>query len=257
MIRLKTEKDIPYLRESGKILSLVLCTLDVLAQEGLSLSELDKEAQKIIKEHNATSAFLGYRGEQGGKPYPASICTSLNDVIVHGIPNGYCLRKGDVISIDVGINYKGYITDGAFTKSIGKTTNKIEQFIKETRRALQDAITITDINHTLGDIGAIIEVIANKRGYGIAEGLTGHGVGFELHEDPSVYNFGTKNTGMKLKEGLVLAIEPMFTLGSGEVVEGKEGEFKTKDGLLAAHFEQTILITNTIPELLTKLPDLD
>ena len=250
-VRLKTEEDIKVLRESGKILRAVLNGLEERAEKGVSLRALDVYAREILKSFGATPAFLGYKPQKHSDPYPAAICASLNDEVVHGIPSERVLEEGDLLSVDLGVNLKGYITDAALTVYIGDAPPGIRRLMDTTRGALKRGIEECVPGKTLGDVGYVIESFVKKNGMKVVRGLTGHGVGFELHEDPTVYNFGNRGEGMKLVPGLVLAIEPMVSLGSDVIFEARDGSFKTNDGSLSAHYEQTIYIGKDGPEILT------
>ncbi|MFH0712779.1 MAG: type I methionyl aminopeptidase [Candidatus Jorgensenbacteria bacterium] len=253
MIRLKSEKDLEFLRQSGKILASVLETLKSCAKEGVKLSYLDELAEKLIKEAGGKPAFLGYKPEGVKTPYPASICASVNEVVVHGLPGSYVLKKGDVLKIDAGVNYKGYITDAAVTVAILPVSFEAGELIAATEKSLYEAINVMVPGGHLGDIGAAVEGTVKKAGFKIIKNLTGHGVGFDLHEDPSVYNFGNRGEGMELKEGMVLAIEPMVSISSSRAIQHEDDSFVTEDGSLSAHFEHTIAITKDGPEILTRV----
>jgi len=250
-IRLKTERDLQFLRISGKILSRTLSLLKKEVKVGVSLKHLDNLARAFIKDEGAVPTFLGYTPDGAGKPYPAAICASVNDTIVHGIPGNYELKEGDILSIDLGVTFEGYITDSAITVPVGKISKDARRLINATEKSLQNAIYECFPGNTLGDIGYAIESVAKKAEVSVVEGLTGHGVGFELHEDPSVFNKGKKGNGMKLKPGMVIAIEPMFSLGSPYATIARDDSFKTKDKSLSAHFEHTIAITEKGYEVLT------
>ncbi len=252
-IRLKSENDIEYLKKSGKILANILNILKKETREGVSLSFLDKLAYDLIIKADSKPAFLGYKSEGSKKSYPASICTSLNSQIVHGLPSGYVLKNGDVLKIDLGVNYKGYFTDAAITVGIGEISKNAKKLIATTEKALNSGIKECKPGNSLGDIGFAIEKLTHERGFFVIKGLTGHGTGFELHEDPTVYNYGKKKEGLKLVPGLVLAIEPMLSSGSSDIVQLKDDSFATKDGSLSAHFEHSVLVTHNSPIILTKL----
>lgn len=253
MIRLKSAKDIEGLRASGEILARVLRELRNAAHEGVSLCSLDELARKLLKEAGAGSAFLGYRPEGSTKAYPAAICTSVNKQVVHGLPTDYVLKSGDVLKIDTGVSYRGYITDSATTVAIGPVSKEIKKLMEVTERALSDAIGACKKGNRLGDVGWAVEDAAKKSGFSVVRGLTGHGVGFKLHEDPAVYNYGNRGEGMELKPGLVLAIEPMISIGKGDVMQEADDSFVTRDGSVSAHFEHTVAITSAGPETLTVL----
>lgn len=251
-IKLKDENDIKLLRISGKILANTLAELARSAKEGVRLIELDTLARKLITEAGATPTFLGYTPEGAGQPYPATLCASVNKTIVHGIPNNYALRNGDLLSIDLGVTYKGRVTDAALTVGIGEISEKAKMLMRNTELALVNAIKECTPGKTLGDIGYVIENTAKKGHFSVIQGLTGHGVGFALHEDPSVFNYGNRGEGMKLVPGLVIAIEPMFSTGSPYPLAMRNGSYETKDGSLSAHFEHTIAIMEDGYEILTK-----
>jgi methionyl aminopeptidase len=252
MIKLKSEEDIKHLKISGRILSTILAELKEKVREGTGLSDLDAHARKRIKEEGAIPSFLGYKSRPDSKPYPAAICASLNDEVVHTPPDNRTLKNGDVIKIDLGVRYNDYITDSAITIGIGDVSEEAQKLINTTQHALEEAIKVCIPGNTTGDIGHVVETIVKKAGFGIIERLTGHGVGFALHEPPSVPNEGEKGSGVKLEPGLVIAIEPMVAIGSGQIIEKPNGAFATKDGSLTAHFEKTIAITKNGCEVLTK-----
>jgi methionyl aminopeptidase len=252
MIKLKTEEDLQLMRVSGKILARTLREVKSAAGEGVTLSSLDKIAKKFITEAGATPTFLGYRPEGAEHAYPAAICASVNETIVHGIPGKYVLKNGDILSIDLGVTYKGRITDAAITFGIGDIDSEATSLIRATEKALTRAIVECVPGKHVGDIGHVIEDTAKKASLHVVHGLTGHGVGIHLHEDPSVYNYGTRGEGAELVAGLVLAIEPMFAVGSPYAVVKKDDSFATKDKSLSAHFEHTVAITEHGPEVLTK-----
>ncbi len=252
MISLKGEKDIELLRDSGKILVKILLALKEKSIAGTNLLELETTARDMLREAGATSAFLNYKPEGASRPYPAVLCTSLNEQVVHGIPFDYSLKEGDVLKIDFGVVYKERITDAAITIPIGKVTNAAKELVKTTEESLQKGIAAAKAKGArLGDIGWAIEHEVEGQGFSVVDGLTGHGVGFKLHEDPNVYNYGQKGEGMILKEGLVIAIEPMVSAGSSQIIQREDGSYQTKDGALSAHFEKTIAITKNGVEILT------
>ncbi len=252
MTKLKSQKDLEGLRVSGRILVDVILALREKAKVGVALTELEELAKKMLKEAGATSAFLNYRPEGSAKPYPFNICTSLNDQVVHGQPTSYVLQSGDVLKIDLGVVYKNYVTDAALTVALGEVTPEVKKLLSVTEEVLKLGIGAARNGNTLGDIGWAIENHVETNGLSVIEGLTGHGVGFKLHEEPSVYNYGRKGEGMKLKEGLVLAIEPMVSIGTPQIRQNKDdGSYSTKDGSMSAHFEKAIAVTKNGPEILT------
>ena len=252
MVKLKSREDLKLLRVSGRILSRVLSMLASEARAGVLLTSLDEKAYKYIKAEGAIPAFLNYRAEGSRTPYPASTCLSLNDEVVHGLPRKIELKDGDVLKIDLGVSYKGLITDSARTVVIGKPTRKIASLLKATEESLYAGISVCRAGNHIGDIGHAVEERLKRGDFKIIQGLTGHGTGYKLHEDPTVWNFGRKGEGMEMKEGLVIAIEPMASIGSKTAIERGDGTFVTKDGSTAAHFEHTVYITNDGCEILTK-----
>lgn len=251
MLRLKNEDDLRELRVSGTILAKILGTLKSEVRVGLPLTHFDERARELLEKYGAISPFLNYRAHKNESPYPATVCTSVNDTIVHGLPNSYLLREGDVLKIDCGVSYKKYITDAALTIPVGTVSKQVKHLIQKTQEALQEGIQVCAPGHTIGDIGHAIGTVAKKAGLHVVKGLSGHGVGFELHEDPQVYNYGKEGEGMPLETGMVLAIEPMFAIGTSQTAYEKDGSFRTKDGSLSAHFERTVAITKEGCEVLT------
>jgi methionyl aminopeptidase len=250
-IRLKSPEDIKKLEESGRILAFVLKALKENTKAGVRLSELDNLAENLLYEAKAKAAFFGYAPEGAEHGFPGHICASVNDQIVHGVPGKYKLKNGDILSIDFGVNYNGYITDAALTVPIGEINPQAEKLLKTTYQALEEAIKICKPGNYTGDIGWIIEQVITKNNFNVIKNLTGHGVGFELHENPTIFNFGEKGTGLELQEGLVIAIEPLVSMGSEDIKEGSQESYVTADGSLSAHFEKTIAITKNGPKILT------
>ncbi len=223
------------------------------AGAGVGLKDLDELARKEMAEAGGKPAFLNYRPAGARKPYPASICTSVNEVIVHGLPTNYQLKNGDLLKIDFGLIYKDFYTDIALTVGIGNISTTASQLINVTRKALDLAIEQCYVGKALGDIGFAISRFVKKNGFSVAKGLTGHGIGRHLHEDPSVFNEGQSGKGMKLEPGLVIAIEPMISAGGPEIIQLPDESYAMKDGSLSAHFEDTIAITEGGPLVLTSI----
>lgn len=252
-ILIKTSEEIALMREGGEKLRRITQALAEAAQEGVVLKELDKLARALIKKEGAEPAFLGYKPEWAHKAYGAAICASINNVIVHGLPGNYIVQKGDVVKIDIGLKYKDFYTDCAVTVGIGAISHEAHRLIQVTRDALLLAIDQCVIGNTVGDIGFAINAYVRKNGFNVAKGLTGHGIGRNLHEDPVVKNEGKPGVGARLEAGMVFAIEPMVVVGSGETMQVQSDEsFATKDKGLSAHFEDTVAITAEGPVVLTK-----
>lgn len=253
MIKLKTAEEIDLLREGGKRLAAVLRAVKAKVKPGVTTGELDELALELIKAGGDKPAFRGYRPQGSPLAYPATLCTSVNEEIVHGIPSKRVLKEGDVIGLDCGLEHEGLFTDHAVSVAVGKVDVELNKLLAITEEALYAGIKAAKPGKHLGDIGAAIQKYCDDNGYGLVEELCGHGVGYEPHEDPFVPNFGRAGQGLELKPGLVIAIEPMFALGTGKIKMERDGfTFSTKDGKVAAHFEHTIVITDKGAEILTK-----
>lgn len=251
MITRKSRFEISLMKTAGKIVAEVHGVLKDMIKPGISTIELDEVAEKIILNNKAIPAFKGYHG------YPATICASINEQVVHGIPSGNTiLKEGDVISIDVGAVYKGMVGDSAITHPVGNITDELKQLLEVTNQALFDAIEQMKAGNNLYEtVSGAIEDRANQYGYGIVKQYGGHGIGKAMHEDPFLFNFRTGDPGPELKPGMVIAIEPMFNLGTGDVhVLADNWTVVTDDGKCSAHFEHTVHVTNNGPVILT-LPE--
>lgn len=244
MIKIKTKEEIETMRQGGKILAHVLSDLKSQVETGVKLAELDTLAEQLIEEAGAKPSFKDYQSNFATRPYPASVCLSLNSEVVHGLPAEKVLKEGDVLKIDLGVFYNGFHTDTAITVGVGNISGKAAELIRVTEQSLQKALAIIKPGLALGDIGYAIDSFVKEYGFSVIRELTGHGIGREIHEDPNIYNFGRQGTGQKLKAGMTLAIEPMVSLGKGSVVLSDDGfTYKTADDTLAAHFEHTIAVT--------------
>lgn len=252
-VTIKKPKEIELLRESGKCLAFVLREVAKAVRPGVTTASLDALAEKLILEAGNTPPFKNYQPYGADFPFPASLCVSVNDEIVHGIPGKRVLREGDIVGLDLGVAHKGMITDSAITVAVGEVNKDITRLMKRTKEALEAGIKAAKGGATIGDIGAAIEKVARKEKYGVIQELAGHGVGYHVHEDPYVPNHGKKGTGLKLVPGMVLALEPMFTLGERYIETQEDGyTICTTDGSYSAHFEHTILITEGEAEVLTR-----
>jgi methionyl aminopeptidase len=256
-IIIKTKEEIDIIREGGKHLATVLYKVKEKVMPGISTKELDLYAEQLIREMGDVPAFLHYRPEGASTPFPASLCISVNDEVVHGIPsNNRILKEGDIVGLDLGVKHKGLFTDMAITVPVGKVDPLSLKLLKTTEEALRVGIKAAQNGNTVGDIGYAIEkfVRAQNIKYGIVDVLSGHGVGKKIHEDPYIPNFGKKGKGAKLVPGMVVALEPMLNLGTKEVtIDDDDWTFRTADRKNSAHFEHTILITEGEPEILTKI----
>lgn len=257
MIKLKTKKEIEILQIGGHKLAEILNETSKLVKEGVTTSELNDFAHNKMKELKVLPSFLNYKPSGAKRPFPAALCISINDEIVHGIPNEnpVTLQVGDVVKVDAGIIYEGLFTDHAVTVGVGEIPKEIKNLINRTREALDAAIKVCQIGNHIGDIGSVIEKIADKNNLTVIRDLTGHGVGYAVHEDPYVPNWGRSGTGEKIEEGLVIAVEPMFTIGHDpNIILDSDGyTYKTADGSIASQFEHTIAVTNKGPIVVTKL----
>ena len=246
MIICKNEEEIKLLRQAGKIVALTHQYLKPYIKPGISTKELDDLAEKFILSQGATCSFKGYQG------FPGAICASVNDEVVHGIPSDRVLKEGDIISIDTGAIYKGYYSDAARTFPVGKISSDVKKLIDITEKSFFEGIKGIKEGSYVGDISSAVQKFAEKHGYGIVRELTGHGLGKELHEDPSIPNFGVKGSGARLNANVVLAVEPMINMGTKNIVFLEDGwTTKTLDGKPSCHYENTVLVTKDGVEILT------
>jgi len=254
-ITIKTKKDIEILREGGKRLSYILGEVAKAVKPGVTEIELDNLAEKLILEGGDIAPFKNYCPDMARRAFPAVICISVNDKVVHGIPGNDVLKEGDIVGLDLGLEHKGLFTDMAVTVPVGKIDKEAEKLIMATKKALEAGIKAVKDGCYTGDIGNAIESFVKPYKYGIVRELSGHGVGYSIHEPPYVPNYGKKGKGAKLTEGMVIAIEPMINEGKDAIIEA-EDEFtvKTKDGSRSAHFEKTLVVTKNGAEILTPTP---
>jgi methionyl aminopeptidase len=252
VITYKSADDFAAMAVAGSVVAEVLAEVRNAATPGVSLLELDRIGATIIRDRGCTPSFLGYHG------FPASICVSPNNAIVHGIPDDYRIIEGDVISIDAGAISRGWHGDGAVTFAVGGVPKKVEELIAATAAALDAGVAAARPGNRVGDIGAAVSEVAARGGYGVVREYVGHGIGRAMHEEPQVPNYGTPGRGLKLKPGMAVAIEPMFNLGGAETaVLDDEWTVVTADGSLSAHFEHTVAITADGPRVLTALAAID
>lgn len=252
MIHLKTPEEIEIMAEAGKRLARVLATLKEVVKVGLTTAEIDAEALRLIMEAGCEPAFLGYTPGGAEHPYPATICASVNEGVVHGLPSDYELEDGDLLKLDMGLIYQGFYADMAITLGLGKISKEHQKLISTTRESLYKGIEAAKAGNRLGDIGFAVQAYVEKNGFSVIETLTGHGIGRRLHEDPYVFNYGEPGEGEKLVPGMVIAIEPMVSVGKAKVQQKKDDSFVTADGSFAAHFEHTVAITEKGPRILTQ-----
>ncbi len=248
MIILKSPEEIKLMQESGRLTAELCALLKEKIKPGITTQTLDDVAMAFIKKNKATAAFLGYQG------YPKSICVSINEEVVHGIPGSRVLREGDIVGIDAGVIYDGFVGDMAFSAGVGKINAEAQKLMTVTEQSLYQGIAQACPGNHLGDVSHAVQVHAESHGFSIVEQYVGHGIGRQMHEDPQVPNYGPAGCGPALKEGMTLAIEPMVNAGTFEVeVLDDNWTVVTKDRKLSAHFEHTIVITANGPEILTKL----
>lgn len=246
MVNIKTKEEIELMKYSGHINYLCHKLLEKNLRPGMTTKELEDIARKFMEENGCTSSTIGYEG------YPGYLCISVNDEVVHGIPGKRKLKNGDIVSLDISIKYKGYHSDSAATYPVGTVTEKKKYLMEHTKEALYEGIKQVKEGATIGDIGHAIEQCAHKYHLGVVRELCGHGVGTELHEDPNVFNYGKPHTGMVLKAGMTIAIEPMLNLGTKEIcMLDDDWTIVTMDGKPSAHFEHTVLVTKDGYEILT------
>ena len=248
-VSIKSAREIEFMREAGRILASVHEELGKALKPGMSTLDIDRLGEKLIRSYGCIPSFKNYNG------YPASICVSVNDEVVHGIPNKHrILHEGDIVSLDAGVIYHGYHSDAARTHAIGSITPEAEKLIRVTRESFFEGIKYAKAGNHLNDISTAIQKYAESFGYGVVRDLVGHGIGAHLHEDPEVPNFARKRKGILLQPGMTLAIEPMINAGSYDVVwMDDDWTVVTEDGSLSAHYENTILITEDGPEILSML----
>ncbi|MFC1917478.1 type I methionyl aminopeptidase [Chloroflexota bacterium] len=244
---IKSDEEIAAMRRAGRVVARVLKVLAEQVNVGMKTAELNVIAEETVKELGGKPSFKGYHG------FPASICASINDEIVHGIPGERVINDGDIISLDFGAIYDGFQGDAAVTVAVGKTSEPTTRLIEATRGALEAGIAAARLGVRLGDVSAAIQHYAESRGFSVVREYTGHGIGREMHEEPQIPNFGVPGTGPVLKKGMTLALEPMLNVGDWRTkVDNDHWTVRTADGSLSAHFEHTIAITDTEPEVLTK-----
>jgi methionyl aminopeptidase len=250
MVTIKRPDEIASMRQAGLILVEVLDALREALRPGVTTAELDRIADEIIAAAGAVPSFKGYGSDP---PFPASICASINDEVVHGIPSPRRrVREGDVVSLDVGCIWQGWHADCARTWAVGPVPREVAELIDATRRGMEAGIAAARPGSRLGDVGAAIEAVAREHGYGIVRPFVGHGIGQSMHEDPQVANYGRAGTGLRIETGMCFAIEPMFNLGGDEVAMLRDGwTVVTADGGLSAHFENTVAVTEDGPQVLT------
>ncbi len=246
MILIKTPEEIQIMAEGGKLLSKIVKVLEKKIKPGIKTKELDRAIEALIFNCGGKPNFKGQDG------YPAALCTSINEEIVHSVPSKRILKEGDIITLDCGLLWKGFHTDMAVTIPVGKISSQAEKLIQSTKEALKKGIKKVRPGNTFGDIGNAIQEYAESQGFNVVRELCGHGIGRNLHEDPQILNYGKKHSGLKIKEGMVFCIEPMLTAGNWKIKKSKDGySYETEDGSLSAHFEHMMAVTKNGVKVLT------
>ncbi len=242
----KTDEEVELLRAAGDLVSRTLGMLAGIIQPGISTLYLDKMAEAFIRDHGAVPAFLGFHG------FPKSLCTSINQQVVHGIPSDRVLQEGDIVSVDCGVVLSGYVGDSAYTFEVGEVSAEVRQLLNVTRESLFRGIAVSVEGNRVGDVSCAIQEYAEKFGYGVVRELVGHGVGKKMHESPEIPNYGRRGTGPKLLKNMVFCIEPMINMGKRTVIQMSDGwTICSADGLPSAHFELTVAVKRNIPEVLS------
>ncbi len=246
MIYLKTDEEIELMRESNQIVARALGEVAKLIKPGVSTLELDKIAESFIRDNGGTPAFLNYQG------FPNTLCTSVNEHVVHGIPNDKALKEGDVVSVDCGVLKNGFFGDSAYTFMIGEVDPEVKALLEATKESLYKGIEQAVENNRLGDVGHAIQKYTEEKGYSVVREMVGHGIGKNLHESPEVPNYGRKGNGTRLKTGMVIAIEPMINLGKRQIVQENDGwTIRTGDKKVSAHYEHTVAIRKGEADILS------
>ncbi len=246
MLHIKTSEEIELLRQCNQLVSKTLAEVCSIIRPGVTTLELDRHAETYIRDNGAEPAFKGYNG------FPGTLCTSVNDEVVHGIPSDYTLRDGDIVSVDCGVLMNGYYGDSAFTFAVGEIDEETQRLMDVTRASLEDGVKEAVVGNRVGDIGFAVQFRAEDAGYSVVRELVGHGLGTRLHESPEVPNWGRRGTGPKLSKGLVICIEPMINMGIRDTVQMKDGwTIKTADGKPSAHFEYAVAVDKGKADVLT------
>jgi methionyl aminopeptidase len=246
MLHIKTTEEIELLRQCNLLVSKTLAEICSVIKPGVTTNDLDRRAEEYIRDNGAEPAFKGYNG------FPGTLCTSVNDEVVHGIPSDYVLKDGDIVSVDCGVLMNGYYGDSAYTFEVGEVREEIRQLLRVTRASLEDGVLEAVAGNRVGDIGFAVQTRAEEAGYSVVRELVGHGLGTRLHESPEVPNWGKRGTGSKLSKGLVICIEPMINMGIKDTLQMKDGwTIKTADGKPSAHFEYAVAVDKGKADVLT------
>jgi len=248
MITIKSKEEIEIMREGGKILARIMKELEKKVKPGITTQELDRAAEALILKSGSQCSFKGYEG------YPACLCASINEEIVHAVPSARVLKEGDMLSLDLGLFYQGFHADMAVTLPVGKVTPEIQRLIRATKKSLKRGIKKVRPGNTFGDVANTIQRHIESQGFNVVRDLCGHGIGRELHEDPQILNYGKRRAGEEIKTGMCFCLEPMLTVGDWHIKKSKDGHgFETQDGSLSCHFEHMVAVTKNGCNLLTKI----
>ena len=246
MLYLKTNEEVELLRKSNMLVSRTLAEIATLIRPGITTLDLDKAAETFILDNGGKPAFKGYNG------FPKTLCTSVNDEVVHGIPSGYILKEGDIISVDCGVLMNGYYGDSAYTFAVGEIDEEVRRLLEVTKASLEEGVKEAIAGNRVGDISFAVQTMAENAGYSVVRELVGHGLGTKLHEAPEVPNYGKRGSGAKMAKGLVICIEPMINMGLQETIQMRDGwTIKTADGKPSAHFEYAVAIDKEKADVLT------
>jgi len=257
MVYLKTDEEVELLRKANLLVGSTLAELAKVIEPGVTTNQLDKIAEEFIRDNGAIPTFKGFPNPYGG-PFPASICTSVNHQVVHGIPNDVPLKEGDIISIDCGTKLDGYCGDSCYTFAVGNIAEDVQKLLQTTKEALYKGIEQAVVGRRLGDISNAVQVHCEKQGYGVVREFVGHGIGKDMHEDPQVPNFGRRGNGMLLKSGLCIAIEPMITMGVKEVyMQEDRWGIITRDSKPAAHYEHSVCVRKGKADILSSFEEIE
>lgn len=257
MVFLKTEDEIELLREANLLVGKTLAELAKIIQPGVTTNQLDKVAEEFIRDHGAIPTFKGFPNPYGGD-FPASICASVNDVVVHGIPNDKPLQDGDIVSIDCGTKLNGYCGDSCYTFLVGNVSDEVKKLCRTTKEALYKGIEQAVVGKRLGDISSAVESHCVCNGYGVVREFVGHGIGRDMHEDPQVPNYGKRGSGILLKNGLCIAIEPMITMGDRQIMMDRDRwTIRTRDGKPAAHYEHSLAVRSGKADILSSFEEIE
>jgi methionyl aminopeptidase len=252
MIHLKTPAEIEIMAEGGKRLARILTELKKEVKPGVATKVFDIRARELLDKEGCEAAFLDYKPSGAARSFPAAICVSVNETIIHGLPSDRILEEGDIVTLDMGLIYEDFYLDAAITVGVGKISEKAAKLLRAARESLDAGIKAAKPGKTLGDVGAAIQERIERDKFSVAQGLIGHGIGRDLHEDPNVFNVGRPGEGETLKPGMVLAIEPMAAAGKGKIKQLKDDTFETEDGSISAHFEHTVAIMKDGLRILTQ-----